>query len=220
MTHHRIGVLGGSFDPIHHGHLAAASEVAFRLDLDRVVFSPTGLAWLKPAPHVATPEQRFRMTVAATADDPRFSVTRVDVDRAGPTYTADTLRDLQREFGRDHPGDTASWFFITGADALAQILTWKDVDELWDLANIIGVTRPGYALSESGLPGDPVSIQEVTAMAIPPPNYRDRGATREPVASIVPSATALDPPERRTRRTRAPPVGQLARAPGPPPHSP
>lgn len=188
MTHHRIGVLGGSFDPIHHGHLVAASEVAFRLDLDEVVFSPTGLAWLKPAPHVATPEQRFRMTVAATADDPRFSVTRVDVDRAGPTYTADTLRDLQREFGRDHPGDTASWFFITGADALAGFRDWRDPDLIVTLAHLVGVTRPGHQLPDDVLPPTAVTTVEIPALDISSTDIRGRVARGEPIRYLVPDA--------------------------------
>ena len=142
----RLGVMGGTFDPIHHGHLVAASEVQSLFDLDEVIFVPTGQPWQKAERVVSEAEHRYLMTVIATASNPRFQVSRVDVDREGPTYTIDTLRDLRAQ----HPDDEL--FFITGADALAQILSWKDVDELWDLAHFIGVTRPGYELSESGLP--------------------------------------------------------------------
>ena len=143
----RLGVMGGTFDPIHHGHLVAASEVQAQFDLDEVVFVPTGRPWQKSGRVVAPAEHRYLMTVIATASNPRFTVSRVDIDRDGPTYTIDTLRDLRVQ------RPEAELFFITGADALAQILSWKDADELWDLAHFIGVTRPGYVLSESGLPG-------------------------------------------------------------------
>ena len=172
--------MGGTFDPIHHGHLVAASEVQSHFDLDEVIFVPTGQPWQKAERVVSEAEHRYLMTVVATASNPRFQVSRVDVDRAGPTYTIDTLRDLRRQ----HPHDEL--FFITGADALAQILSWKDVDELWDLAHFIGVTRPGYELSESGLPQDGVSLQEVPAMAISSTDCRDRVADGEPVWYLVP----------------------------------
>src|SRR5689334_4224526 len=111
----RLGVMGGTFDPIHHGHLVAASEVASLFALDEVVFVPTGQPWQKSERRVSPAEDRYLMTVIATASNPQFSVSRIDIDREGPTYTVDTLRDLRRE----HPD--ADLFFITGADALEQI---------------------------------------------------------------------------------------------------
>ncbi len=172
--------MGGTFDPIHHGHLVAASEVQSLFDLDEVIFVPTGQPWQKADKVVSEAEHRYLMTVVATASNPHFLVSRVDVDREGPTYTIDTLRDLRAQ----HPDDEL--FFITGADALAQILSWKDVDELWQLAHFIGVTRPGYELSESGLPQDRVTLQEVPAMAISSTDCRDRVADGEPVWYLVP----------------------------------
>jgi nicotinate-nucleotide adenylyltransferase len=140
----RIGVMGGTFDPIHHGHLVAASEVAQSFDLDEVVFVPTGRPYYK---EVVTPaEHRYLMTVIATASNPRFTVSRVDIDRQKPTYTIDTLRDLRAE------RPDADLFFISGADAIAQILSWKDIEELWSLAHFVAVSRPGHVLSVSGLP--------------------------------------------------------------------
>ena len=136
--------MGGTFDPIHHGHLVAASEVAAKFGLDEVVFVPTGQPWQKSSKKVSEPEHRYLMTVIATASNPRFTVSRVDVDRPGPTYTIDTLRDLRRQ------RPDADLFFITGADALAQILSWKDIDELWSLAHFVGVTRPGHELDGMG----------------------------------------------------------------------
>src|SRR5690606_1842693 len=132
--------MGGTFDPIHHGHLVAASEAAARLDLDEVVFVPTGRPWLKHHKTVTTPEHRYLMTVIATASNPRFTVSRVDVDRPGTTYTVDTLRELRVE------RPDADLYFITGADAVQQILSWKDADKLWDMAHFVAVTRPGHHL--------------------------------------------------------------------------
>ena len=130
--------MGGTFDPIHNGHLVAASEVANMFDLDEVVFVPTGEPWQKSGKKVSAAEDRYLMTVIATASNPRFKVSRVDIDRSGPTYTVDTLRDLRRFY----PG--AELFFITGADALASIVTWRDWEDMFEHARFVGVTRPGY----------------------------------------------------------------------------
>ncbi len=180
----RLGVMGGTFDPIHHGHLVAASEVQARFGLDEVVFVPTGQPWQKADRHVSLAEDRYLMTTIATASNPRFSVSRVDIEREGPTYTVDTLRDLKalREGGID-------FFFITGADALAQILTWKGVDELFDLAHFVGVSRPGVPLGESDithLPADKVTLLEVPALSISSTNCRERVAQGLPLWYLVP----------------------------------
>ncbi|PII86491.1 nicotinic acid mononucleotide adenylyltransferase [Leucobacter sp. OLJS4] len=174
----RIGVMGGTFDPIHHGHLVAASEVAQSFDLDEVVFVPTGRPWQKT--RVTESEHRYLMTVIATASNPRFRVSRVDVDREGPTYTVDTLRDLRAIY------PDAELFFISGADAVEQILSWKDVDRLWELAHFIAVSRPGHELSLSGLSGEHVSLLEVPALAISSTDCRSRVARGYPVWYLVP----------------------------------
>lgn len=172
--------MGGTFDPIHHGHLVAASEVQALFGLEQVVFVPTGQPWQKSQTDVSPAEHRYLMTVIATASNPRFTVSRVDIDRPGPTYTIDTLRDLRAE----RPDDEL--FFITGADALADILSWKDADALWELAYFVGVTRPGHVLSDKGLPEDRVTLQEVPAMAISSTDCRARVAGGEPVWYLVP----------------------------------
>ena len=174
----RLGVMGGTFDPIHHGHLVAASEVAAQFGLDEVVFVPTGQPWQKMTKKVSEPEHRYLMTVIATASNPRFTVSRVDVDRPGPTYTIDTLRDLHIQ------RPDADLFFITGADAMAQILSWKNIEELWSLAHFVGVTRPGHVLD--GMGRDDVSLLEVPAMAISSTDCRTRVAAGEPVWYLVP----------------------------------
>ncbi|RXW32050.1 nicotinate-nucleotide adenylyltransferase [Propioniciclava flava] len=180
----RLGVMGGTFDPIHHGHLVAASEVAARFDLDEVVFVPTGQPWQKADQQVSPAEDRYLMTVIATASNPRFSVSRVDIDRPGDTYTVDTLRDVSAERGPD-----TELFFITGADALSQILTWRGVDELFDLAHFVGVSRPGVNLQPkdiSHLPADKVTLLEIPAMAISSTDCRRRTAGGLPIWYLVP----------------------------------
>ena len=172
--------MGGTFDPVHHGHLVAASEVQALLNLDEVVFVPTGQPWQKDGTDVSPAEHRYLMTVIATASNPRFTVSRVDIDRDGPTYTIDTLRDLREQ------RPDAELFFITGADALAQILTWKDVGELWSLAHFVGVTRPGHVLSDKGLPTDKITLTEVPALAISSTDCRERVGRGEPVWYLVP----------------------------------
>ncbi len=180
----RVGVMGGTFDPIHHGHLVAASEVAHRFDLAEVVFVPTGQPWQKDERRVTAAEDRYLMTVIATAGDERFRVSRVDVDRPGPTYTVDTLRDLRAEY--DAAALPAELFFITGADALAQILTWREHEQVTALAHLIGVTRPGYELSAGTLPAGAATLFEVSALAISSSDCRARAARGEPWRYLVP----------------------------------
>jgi len=176
----RLGVMGGTFDPIHHGHLVAASEVVAQFHLDEVVFVPTGQPWQKTHRHVSPAEDRYLMTVIATAENPQFSVSRIDIDRGGPTYTVDTLRDL-RALNPD-----TDLFFITGADALGQILTWRDSEELFSLAHFIGCTRPGHPLTDHGLPEGGVSLVEVPALAISSTDCRARVAKGDPIWYMVP----------------------------------
>ncbi|MCH1868397.1 nicotinate-nucleotide adenylyltransferase [Nocardioides sp. CFH 31398] len=175
--------MGGTFDPIHHGHLVAASEVQSWFGLDEVVFVPTGDPWQKSGREVSPAEHRYLMTVVATASNPRFTVSRVDIDRAGPTYTIDTLRDLH-----DQVPD-ADLYFITGADALAEIFTWRDAEELFGLANFVGCTRPGYTMDAETLdkiPAERVTMVEIPALAISSTDCRRRTAKGDPVWYLVP----------------------------------
>jgi nicotinate-nucleotide adenylyltransferase len=177
----RIGVMGGTFDPVHHGHLVAASEVAARYDLAEVVFVPTGQPWQKVERHVTPAEDRYLMTVLATASNPQFSVSRVDIDREGLTYTIDTLRELHAA----RPG--VELFFITGADALAQIFEWHSPEELFDLAHFVGVTRPGYTLEmDSRFPPGAVSLIEIPALTISSSDCRERVQRGAPIWYLVP----------------------------------
>ncbi|MDR9395943.1 nicotinate-nucleotide adenylyltransferase [Pontimonas sp.] len=174
----RIGIMGGTFDPIHHGHLVAASEVQMSMNLDEVIFVPTG----RPADKsdVTPSEHRYLMAVIATASNPRFQVSRVDIDRPGPTYTIDTLRDMRARY------PDAELFFITGADAITQVLSWRDAPVLWELAHFVAVTRPGHELSVEGIPGGVVSVLEVPALAISSTDCRKRVHEARPPWYLVP----------------------------------
>lgn len=203
----RVGIMGGTFDPIHNGHLVAGSEVAELFDLDVVVFVPTGQPWQKKDRAVSPAEDRYLMTVIATASNPRFLVSRADIDRGGDTYTVDTLADMRSLYPE------AELFFITGADALQKIVTWRDWESMFDLAHFVGVTRPGYELpsvgsapqegsaNSAGVSFDPdavtdplrrevdagrLSLVEIPAMAISSTDCRRRATEGRPVWYLVP----------------------------------
>jgi nicotinate-nucleotide adenylyltransferase len=195
--------MGGTFDPVHHGHLVAASEVADRFELDEVIFVPASQPWQKDR-HVTAAEDRYLMTVIATASNPRFSVSRVDIDRGGSTYTKETLRDLRAL----HPG--SELYFITGADALASILTWQDWEELFSVARFVGVSRPGYELNGDHLsdvldqlPDDALTLVEVPALAISSTECRRRAAQRRPIWYLVPDGVVQYVSKRRLYRGSA-----------------
>lgn len=181
----RVGVMGGTFDPIHHGHLVAAAQVAEQLQLAEVVFVPTGQPWQKHPGGVSAPEHRYLMTLLATVDNPSFSVSRVDIDRGGPTYTVDTVAELAAQL----PADT-SLYFITGADALASIMSWRDHERLVEMAHFVGVTRPGHELVDPGLPGAEVTLLEVSALAISSTECRQRAAEGLTLDYLVPTPVA------------------------------
>ena len=174
----RIGVMGGTFDPIHHGHLVAASEVAAALSLDEVIFVPTGQPWHKKA--VSSSEHRYLMTVIATAANPQFTVSRIDIDRPGLTYTIDTLTDIASE------RPDSDLFFISGADAIAQILAWKEIDQVWSLAEFVAVSRPGHTLELPEAPDAKISVLEVPALSISSTNIRKRAEEKKPIWYLVP----------------------------------
>ena len=186
LTPRRVGIMGGTFDPVHHGHLVAASEVAALYALDEVIFVPTGEPWQKLDREVSPAEHRYLMTVIATASNPMFSVSRIEIDRPGPTYTYETLTQLASEFTASR-GAEPELFFITGADALAQIVTWNNADMVLNLAHFIGVTRPGHPLAlPDGLPAGRVSLLEIPALAISSTECRERVGHKQPIWYLVP----------------------------------
>lgn len=187
----RLGIMGGTFDPVHYGHLVAAEEALVQFNLDRVVFMPTGRPVRKTHRSVSSAEDRYLMTVIATASNPDFEVSRLEIDRPGDTYTVDTLRLL-----RDSYGPSAELFFITGADAVREILTWRGAEELAGLTTFIAATRPGYvadSLAEAmpaGVPAPRVEPMAVPALAISSSDIRARVAERRPVRYLLPEAVA------------------------------
>jgi nicotinate-nucleotide adenylyltransferase len=176
----KLGVMGGTFDPIHYGHLLTAEEALQQFALETVIFVPTGQPWMKEHEAVSAAEDRYLMTVIATASNPRFRVSRMEVDRDGPTYTVDTLRSLKAEHGAD-----ADLFFITGADAILEIVQWKDGDELFELAHFIAATRPGYDIA--AFEAHPrITVMNIPALAISSTDIRARVPDGRPIRYLVP----------------------------------
>lgn len=195
--------MGGTFDPIHYGHLVAASEVASLCHLDEVVFVPSGQPWQKGR-GVTAAEDRYLMTVIATASNPRFSVSRVDIDRSGPTYTKDTLRELRAL------NPNSELYFITGADALSAILSWQDWEELFALAQFVGVSRPGYELGRDHLAAvldkladDALTLVEIPALAISSTDCRQRAEQSRPLWYLMPDGVVQYISKRRLYREPA-----------------
>jgi nicotinate-nucleotide adenylyltransferase len=177
----RIGVFGGTFDPVHNGHLVAASEVAHALELAEVIFVPTGQPWQKEDRDLAAAEDRYLMTVIATASDSLFSVSRVDIDRPGETYTVDTLREL-----RAQRGPSAEFFFIMGADALSGVSTWHNTENLFSMAHFVGCTRPGHSIDANGLGRQGFTLIGIPALEISSTACRERVRAGRPIRYLVP----------------------------------
>lgn len=174
---YRLGIMGGTFDPVHYGHLVTAEQAREALNLDLVLFMPAGAPAFKLDQHVSSPEDRYAMTLLATAANERFYASRLEIDREGVTYTVDTLKYL-----RAHYPDNVKLYFITGADAILDIVSWRDAGHLAELATLIAATRPGYDISQaherieaSGFPFD-VRYIEIPALAISSTNIRQRVA--------------------------------------------
>jgi nicotinate-nucleotide adenylyltransferase len=187
----RLGIMGGTFDPVHFGHLVAAEEALVQFNLDKVVFMPTGRPVRKTHRHVSSAEDRYLMTVIATASNPDFEVSRLEIDRPGATYTIDTILQL-----REIHGPRAELFFISGADAVREILTWKDADRIAEMCTFIAATRPGFDAeigsleSREGVPAPRVEAMEVPALAISSSDIRARVSARRPVRYLLPEAVA------------------------------
>lgn len=177
----RLGVMGGTFDPIHLGHLIAASEALHAFSLDRVMFVPTGRPWQKAS--YTDAEDRYLMTVLGAATNPRFAVSRIEIDRIGPTYTSDTLEAL-----RDFHGGEVELYFIIGADAVLRLGTWRQVDRLADLAAVIAVTRPGFDLEKLKVePSWPeVLIMGMPGVDISSSDIRERARAGKPIDYLAP----------------------------------
>lgn len=177
----RLGIMGGTFDPIHLGHLVTAEQVRADLGLDEIVFVPAGDPWQKTRA-VTSKEDRYLMVVLATAPNRGFSVSRMEIDAPGPSYTVDTLRQLRGSLPDEE------LFFITGADAILSILTWRDAEECLALATFVAATRPGHDLSglqDTGV-ADRVQRVDVPALAISSTDVRERFAAGRSVTYLIP----------------------------------
>jgi len=188
----KIGIMGGTFNPVHHGHLVTAQEALDQFDLDEVIFIPTGDPPHKIDDLLAHAEDRYLMTVIATSSNSSFFVYRIEIDRKGKSYTIDTVKELRKLFGSG-----SELYFITGADAILEILTWKNTREIVTLAKFIAATRPGYDLSkikelETTLFDDEdegdqrIFIMEIPALAISSTDIRQRIKIGRPVNYLVP----------------------------------
>ena len=177
--------MGGTFDPIHYGHLVTAEEALGQFELDEVVFVPTGQPWMKTHNHVSPAEDRYLMVVVATASNPLFSVSRIEIDREGPTYTVDTLLALKES--RD---DDPELYFITGADAMLEIFAWKEPDDVLELAHFIAATRPGYDIpsfeQEAPTRHPRISVMTIPALAISSTDIRHRVKEGRPIRYLLP----------------------------------
>jgi nicotinate-nucleotide adenylyltransferase len=184
-TARRIGIMGGSFDPVHLGHLVCAEEALWQFNLDEVIWVPAGNPWQKR--HVSSAEDRYMMVVVATGGHPAFSVSRIEMDRSGPTYTIETLKAFQQ-----FHGEGAELFFITGADAVLQILTWKDPGEALQVAHFIAANRPNYELAAPELDkfGKRVSVMTIPGLEISSTDIRRRVADGRPIRYLVPEGVA------------------------------
>lgn len=183
MSQRRLGILGGTFDPIHNGHLLAAEEARWRFGLDEVAFVPTGRPWQKPE-GVTGAEDRYVMTVLATGPDPAFTTSRIEIDHPGPTYTVETLRRLAAGLPAG-----ARLFFIVGADVAAQLATWKDPRALLELAELIVASRPGTGTHapRAALPAAArVHTMTIPDLAISSTTLRARVAAGEPIRYLTP----------------------------------
>ncbi len=192
-----LGIMGGTFNPIHYGHLVTAEEALVQFKLNKVIFVPARHAPHKDKKEILVTEERYLMTVIATASNPEFCVSRIEIDRRGPSYTIDTLRELKKIYG-----EKAELFFITGADAILEILTWKDTDKIYDLCSFIAATRPGYCLKRFKelhlLPENEylngkkprIYFMEIPALAISSTDIRQRIKGRRPIQYLVPEGVA------------------------------
>ena len=187
MTAHRVGIMGGTFDPVHEGHLIAARQVADTLNLELVLFSPVSSPWHKDARELAPAADRIAMLNLALEDVPDFSLVTVDVDRGGDTYTIDTLRDLAEGCAVEYPGHDFAWFFIAGADALSGLARWKEPEELLQQAQFVAVTRPGFEFIRPDLVGaDRILVLEIDAADISSTRVRELAAAGASLQGLVP----------------------------------
>jgi len=182
-----LGLMGGTFDPIHYGHLVTAEAARCGFNLDKVVFVPSGRPPHKKAKNITPAEHRYEMTKLAIESNPYFDISRLELDRPGYSYAVDTVSMFLEKYGQD-----IDLFFITGADAILEILTWKNVEKLMKHCKFIAATRPGFHLHDvNHLPEDfmeKIIFMEVPALAISSTDIRKRVAVNRPIKYLLPEA--------------------------------
>ncbi|MGD0110753.1 MAG: nicotinate-nucleotide adenylyltransferase [Armatimonadota bacterium] len=187
MTKRRaVGIIGGTFDPIHFGHLVAAEEARARFSLDRVIFVPNGDPPHKKSYAVTPAERRYEMVELATASNPFFETSRIEIDRPGPSYSVDTVRAFREQFGAG-----SELYFITGVDALTEIATWHEPERLLELCELIAVTRPGYEAEQLRAALTPQMLARTHLLDIPrvdvsSTELRERAAAGQPLRYLTP----------------------------------
>jgi len=192
----KIGIMGGTFNPIHNGHLVTAQEALSQFKLDKVIFIPTGNPPHKIENEVASAEDRYIMTVIATSSNSNFFVSRMEIDRKGKSYTIDTVRQLRKIYGKN-----SLLYFITGADAILEILTWKNTGEIVSLCKFIAATRPGYNLSriedlrkrlfgKAGAADKKIYVMEIPALSISSTDIRNRVRHKRPIDYLLPEGVS------------------------------
>jgi nicotinate-nucleotide adenylyltransferase len=185
MEVRRLGVMGGTFDPIHNGHVSAATALLDLFELDRILFVPAGQPWQKEGYSAA--EDRWMMTALTAATDTRFAASRMEIDRKGPTYTVDTMAIL-----RDFYGPDTALFFIAGIDAVLTLGTWHRADGLGELAEVVAVPRPGYdaAALRPGAGWPRVHVADVPEVDVSSTEVRRRVREGLPIDELVPAVVA------------------------------
>jgi len=192
----KIGIMGGTFNPIHSGHLVTAQEALSQFNLDRVIFIPTGNPPHKDKQEIADSEDRYIMAVIATSSNSNFFVSRMEIERKKKSYTIDTVRQLKKKYGRK-----SSLYFVTGADAILEILTWKNTDEIISLCKFIAATRPGYDItriedlrkklfSSDEESYKKIYIMEIPALSISSTDIRNRLKSGRPIDYLVPEGVS------------------------------
>lgn len=181
----RLGIMGGTFDPVHYGHLLAAEECRRRLDIERIVFVPTGTPPHKAGYNITPAEDRYAMTLLATAGVHEYSVSRIEVDRKTPSHTVDTLREFL-----DKGVKPDELFFITGLDAMLSITSWVDYELLPSLCTLVTATRPGYSIDGiNALPEkirENLKVIEIPQFAISSTEIRERARDGRGIRFLVP----------------------------------
>lgn len=187
----KLGIMGGTFDPVHYGHLVIAECAHYEFYLEKVVFVPSGRPAHKMSHVITGAEHRYRMVEMAVAGNPKFDISREEINRAGPSYAVDTLKNFQKLYGSE-----TELFFITGADAIVEILTWKRVDEVMGMCSFVAATRPGYSLPQlnSAIRALPPDFQkkiftfEIPGIAVSSTEIRQRMQAGQPIKYLLPDA--------------------------------